>query len=200
MKKRGSSGFTLMELIIAITIFSIVIAIGYKIISGISIYTNNQKNITLNMSSANLINQYLTKDIEQSKSIGDKETINNISYKYTIFKENTTIDYIVENHTKKNKDTYNLTRKEGSSEILIVDGQQRYDDNPFLINETKNKGVYEVIVNYKENKVNKKYSFNTSSRLTLDLDNNDNNGNIDNKVNTLDISSDINISNIKEEW
>ena len=199
MKKRDSSGFTLMELIIAITIFSIVIAIGYKIISGISIYTNNQKNITLNMSSANLINQYLTKDIEQSKSIGDKETINNISYKYTIFKENTTIDYIVENNTKKNKDTYNLTRKEGSSEILIVDGQQRYDDNPFLINETKNKGVYEVTVNYKENKINKKYSFNTSSRLTLDLDNNDNNGNIDNKVNTLDISSDINISNIKED-
>ena len=199
MKKRGNSGFTLMELIIAITIFSIVIAIGYKIISGISIYTNNQKNITLNMSSANLINQYLTKDIEQSKSIGDKETINNISYKYTIFKENTTIDYIVENHTKKNKDTYNLTRKEGSSEILIVDGQQRYDDNPFLINETKNKGVYGVIVNYKENKVNKKYSFHTSTRLTLDLDSNDDNGNMDNEVNTLDSSSDINISNIKED-
>lgn len=199
MKKRDSSGFTLMELIIAITIFSIVIAIGYKIISGISIYTNNQKNITLNMSSANLINQYLTKDIEQSKSIGDKENINNISYKYTIFKENTTIDYIVENNTKKNKDTYNLTRKEGSSEILIVDGQQRYDDNPFLINETKNKGVYEVTVNYKENKINKKYSFNTSSRLTLDLDSNDDNGSMDNEVNTLDSSSDINISNIKED-
>ena len=199
MKKRDSSGFTLMELIIAITIFSIVIAIGYKIISGISIYTNNQKNITLNMSSANLINQYLTKDIEQSKSIGDKENINNISYKYTIFKENTTIDYIVENNTKKNKDTYNLTRKEGSSEILIVDGQQRYDDNPFLINETKNKGVYEVTVNYKENKINKKYSFNTSSRLTLDLDSNDDNVSMDNEVNTLDSSSDINISNIKED-
>lgn len=198
MKKRDSSGFTLMELIIAITIFSIVIAIGYKIISGISIYTNNQKNITLNMSSANLINQYLTKDIEQSKSIGDKENINNISYKYTIFKENTTIDYIVENNTKKNKDTYNLTRKEGSSEILIVDGQQRYDDNPFLINETKNKGVYEVTVNYKENKINKTYSFNTSSRLTLDLDSNDDNVSMDNEVNTLDSSSDINISNIKE--
>ena len=198
MKKRDSSGFTLMELIIAITIFSIVIAIGYKIISGISIYTNNQKNITLNMSSANLINQYLTKDIEQSKSIGDKENINNISYKYTIFKENTTIDYIVENNTKKNKDTYNLTRKEGSSEILIVDGQQRYDDNPFLINETKNKGVYEVTVNYKENKINKKYSFNTSSRLTLDLDSNDDNVSMDNEVNTLDSSSDTDISNIKE--
>lgn len=191
MKKISNKGFTLIELIIAISILTIVIFIGYKTINGISISTNSQKEVTLNQSSANLVNQYLTKDIEQSKSVSNKETLDDKSYKYTIVKDDTEVDYIVENYTKKSIDVYNLTRQEDSSTIVIVEGQQRYNDTPFLINTTQNNGIYEVLVDYKENKNNKQYSFNVSSRLMLvasDSDNNVGNGNAgsDNGPNEVD--------------
>lgn len=170
MKKSDNKGFTIIEVILAISILSTVIASGYKIIIGISTFINSQKNITSNMASVNLVNKYLTKDIEKSKSISDIKIISNTSYMYTIFQEDRTIEYIVENNTNKNKDTYSLTRKEDSIEILIVDNQQRYNDSPFLINKTENNGVFEVIVNYREDKKEKQYLIKVSSRLTKYLE------------------------------
>lgn len=189
MKKSDNKGFTLVEVIIAITILSAIIASGYKIIIGISIFINSQKNITSNMATANLVNKYLTKDIEKSKSISDIKIISNTSYKYTIVQEDATIEYIVENNNNKNKDTYNLTRKEDLSEILIVENQQRYDDFPFLINKTENNGVYEVIVNYKEDKKEKQYLLNASSRLTKYLEGDNDISDWEGRINIDDIPS-----------
>lgn len=172
MKKVDTKGFTLIEVMLAITILSIVIASGYKIIVGISVFMNSQKNITYNMSTANLVNKYLTKDIEKSKSISDIEIISDTSYKYIISQQDRIIEYIVENNINKNKRTYNLIRKEDLSEIVIIENQKTYNDFPFVINKTQNNTVYQVVVNYKEDKKEKQYAMNISSRLESYLEDN----------------------------
>lgn len=66
MLKKNNKGFTLLELLIAITT---VIFIGYKVIDKVTIDSKNQGNINRGRLTMNNINEYLTKDLEQTTSI-----------------------------------------------------------------------------------------------------------------------------------
>lgn len=167
MKKRNSRGFTLMELLIAISILTLVISMGYKIINSVNLSTKNQQTIRTNQSSINLVNQYLTKDIEESISISSRNVITDSSYKYTIYNKDESIDYIIENSVHKGKEVYSLIRTSDRGTVNIVENQERYNNTPFLINIKEGSGVYEVLVNYKENKNQKNYSFDVSSRINF---------------------------------
>ena len=64
-----NKGFTLIELIIAISIFSTILLLGYKVIDGTSISTKKQSEIFNEQQVTNLLNKYFTKDIEKAISI-----------------------------------------------------------------------------------------------------------------------------------
>lgn len=69
MKKLNKKGFTLLELLIAIAIFTAVIFIGYNIFNKYLILTNNQLNINQGQLTVNDMNEYLTKDLEKTSKV-----------------------------------------------------------------------------------------------------------------------------------
>lgn len=69
MFKKSNSGFTLLELLISICILTTVIFIGYKVIDKATIDIKNQGNINKGQLTMNDMNEYLTKDLEQAKSV-----------------------------------------------------------------------------------------------------------------------------------
>lgn len=69
MKKINNKGFTLLELIIAMSILTSVMFIGYNIFNKNSTLMHTQININKGQSNMNAINEYLTKDLEQTTSI-----------------------------------------------------------------------------------------------------------------------------------
>ena len=69
MKKINNKGFTLLELIIAMSILTSVMFIGYNIFNKNSTLMHTQININKGQSNMNDINEYLTKDLEQTTSI-----------------------------------------------------------------------------------------------------------------------------------
>ena len=69
MKKFNNKGFTLLELIVAISILTVIILVGYKIFNSYSILINTQVNVNKGQLNMNTINEYLTKDLEQTTSI-----------------------------------------------------------------------------------------------------------------------------------
>ena len=167
----NNKGFTLVELIIAMSILSIVLTIGYNIINKSSSVINLQQYITQNQSVANLVNTYISKDIEESKSVSEKEQINDNIYIYTITKGNNSLEYKIELGNKNGNKIYNLIRNDGDSSIEIISNQIRESNEPFLIS-LKNNKMYEIKILYSENNKFKEYSFNVTSRLS-----NDNGGN-----------------------
>ena len=64
LRKFNNKGFTLLEFIIAMGIFSVVVFVGYSVINGSNKTTSSQKYISKSQMSTNLINKYVTKDIE----------------------------------------------------------------------------------------------------------------------------------------
>lgn len=167
MNKKNNKGFTLIELIIAISIMSIVLALGYNIINKSTFFTSSQQNITNNQSVANLVNLYLSKDIEESKDISSKEEIDGNTYKYVITDNaNDSIEYQVTLASKNGKKVYSLLRTYGSSSVEIVSNQMRSNEEPFIIKSNDN-GTYEVSIYYNENNKAKMYSFDISSRLSV---------------------------------
>lgn len=69
MNIRKNNGFTLLELLVSLSILTIVIFVGYKIIDKSIISTKNQGNINKGQLTMNDMNNYLNRDIEQSTSI-----------------------------------------------------------------------------------------------------------------------------------
>ncbi|MGL4912994.1 MAG: PulJ/GspJ family protein [Romboutsia sp.] len=69
MKIKNNKGFTLLEVLVAIFIFTTVIFIGYKIIDKSTIAVKDQGNINKGQLTMNDMNNYLTKDLEQATSI-----------------------------------------------------------------------------------------------------------------------------------
>lgn len=67
--KSKNKGFTLLELVIAISIFTTIIFIGYRLINKYSTSVNEQSNITQNQLSINNLNKFITKDLEQAQGI-----------------------------------------------------------------------------------------------------------------------------------
>ena len=69
MIKRNNKGFTLLELLISIFILTTVIFLGYRVINKSTIDIKNQGNINQGQLTVNDMNEYLTKDLEQARSI-----------------------------------------------------------------------------------------------------------------------------------
>lgn len=69
MKKFNNKGLTLLELIIAMSILTSVMFIGYNIFNKYSTLMHTQVNINKGQLNMNTINEYLTKDLEQTTSI-----------------------------------------------------------------------------------------------------------------------------------
>ncbi len=67
MKKLNRKGFTLIELIIAMSILGIVLSIGYGILNGANKAINEQGKIFNGQTSINTVRTFLTKDLEQTK-------------------------------------------------------------------------------------------------------------------------------------
>lgn len=84
MNKNNNKGFTLLELIIAMSIFVIIISIGYGIIKKYNISTNEQASITQSQLSINTLNEFITKDLEQAQGITLESIESNVNKKYDI--------------------------------------------------------------------------------------------------------------------
>ena len=69
MKKFNNKGLTLLELIIAMSILTSVMFVGYNIFNKYSTLIHTQVNINKGQLNMNTINEYLTKDLEQTTSI-----------------------------------------------------------------------------------------------------------------------------------
>ena len=69
MKKFNKKGFTLLELLIAIAIFTSIIFICYSIFNKFLMLTKDQLNINQGQLTVNDMNEYLTKDLEKTSSI-----------------------------------------------------------------------------------------------------------------------------------
>lgn len=148
----------MLELIFAISIFSIVIFVGYNLLNHIYKTQSYQKNTTNNQISINSINTYLTKDIEKSTNISKVDNGN--SYEYVIQIGNESAIYRVEKYNNRNY--FKITRTFQDKAIVILDNIERNQQEPLIIS---GKGIYEVSVNYKENGKDKNINFKVSSRI-----------------------------------
>ena len=170
MSKKNNKGFTLVELIIAMSILSIVLGIGYSIMTKSSVASKNQAQVFNEQQTATIANKYITKDLEQCKTIEKKEDSEDLTkYSYIINEhsiDKIPIEYIVVRDVDNG--TYNVTRKEGSSSIEIVSNQSTNSTRPFTINY---KYELENILIVKMNGKNRqgefiKYEFEVTSRVT----------------------------------
>ena len=152
-RKRGNQGFTLIEMIIAISIFTIVIGMGYTVLNKANVSMGEQQVITNGQMNANLVNKYLTKDLEQSKEEIEIPTDTSGDYKYTINDiSNPIIYYIVKSEDKK---YYDFIRESSEGEIEIITKQSMNSESPLTISSnSSNNNIYEVKLEYKENKIN----------------------------------------------
>lgn len=69
MKKNNEKGFTLLELIITLSIFTVVILGGYRVFNKYISTLNIQNNINQGQLIINNINEFMTKDLERANSI-----------------------------------------------------------------------------------------------------------------------------------
>lgn len=83
--KKNNRGFTVIELIIAISIFSIIIAIGYNLIIKYNKTVNEQQTTSSAQMFINNINKYMTKDLEKATGVTLKtiEPNNGVVYSVT---------------------------------------------------------------------------------------------------------------------
>lgn len=183
MKKINSKGFTILEVIIAMSILSVVILVGYKIINGTEQSISHNKVIYEGQLNTNLVNKYLTNDIERSIESPKSNTYNNLveeNVLYTDFTEGNgtnkvqvdKVEYrvITRQMSEMNdkKWEYDLNRiiyekdKEGNyiekGDINLISKQPYYKENsnfkPFEVK--PGDGIYTVTVKYQEKKKNNK--------------------------------------------
>lgn len=187
----NNKGFTLLEVIIAMSIFTTVIFGGYKVINIISINMEKDKLIYENQISVNLISKYITKDIEKSinfkENYSKTESENEYSFLLEVidYKENNNDIKFIEYKVKliNEKSNYNVTRltykdeyllQNKISEIMLIQNQKitSYGNLPFVIKryeegiDSKGNKIYKNIYSVKlDSGKNKKYSFDVSSRV-----------------------------------
>ena len=167
--KRNNKGFTLIEVIIAITIFTTVIGLGYKVINSTNVVTKNQLKVFTEQQAANLVNKYITSDLERVKSFKDADTSSN-PYEYTITSviDGNVKDIKYEVFIDTENSTYTVTRKlEGSSIEIISNQPTDGSEPPFLIERKEGfTNKYEVKLNGQTKTDDiKKYVFEVSSRI-----------------------------------
>lgn len=190
MNKKNNKGFTLVEVIIAISIFSIVIAMGYQVINRINTDMVKNKVTHENQISVNLINKYITKDLEKSinfnRDYSKKVTENEYSFvievsnykennndiKYIEYKVNLTNEKLNYNVTRRTyKGAYLLENK--ASEIMLIENQRTTNsDMPFVIEryeegtDSQGNKLYKDTYSVKlYSGKGKRYSFDVSSRM-----------------------------------
>ena len=161
-----NKGFTLIELIIAISIFSTILLLGYKVIDGTSISTKKQSEIFNEQQVTNLLNKYFTKDIEKAISI---EFINIDKSGNVIIRNSADDEYsygyllkTIENVNKKEK-TYSINRIVGSENLVLVSNHKYTDTDvePLCIKKYDN-NLYNIkLLSGKHD-----YEFNVSSRIS----------------------------------
>ncbi|MBO3444073.1 hypothetical protein [Clostridium sp. CCUG 7971] len=118
-----------------------VILIGYNIINGITKTTKSQSIITGFQQSANLLNKYLSKDLEKSKEV--KITDNGkSSYSYDIkMYDDTVIKYV----TYKDGLNYTVERQKDGVKFEIINKQPILNkERPFSIDLDKENNLYKV--------------------------------------------------------
>lgn len=158
MIKRNNKGFTLLELIISISILTIVISLGYRVINKSTIDVKNQGNINKGQLTVNDMNKYLTKDLEQASSVvissnyltetnlltddstqENKISNENLKNAFVNYLGNKTFDY-----------SYNIDYKENSSGVIYEVNITKKDENNYnyTIKRTDKKdGVSIIFIN-----------------------------------------------------
>ena len=114
-----------------ITILSIVMGLGYRVIIGTNKVTKNQREVFSEQQNANLINTYLTKDLEQVRKFTPADTSVN-PYTYVLNEDNEKIEYKVQK-TEDGK-YYSVTRIAGSTSIELISNYPTDSEVPFSIN------------------------------------------------------------------
>lgn len=164
-KIKKNNGVTLIELIIAISIISVVFTLGYKFINGSTSLTKKQSIVSSEQQSINLLKKYITMDLENTSGLEEIKNEDK-SYGYRLITEvredgsNKIIEYIVD----KKGNYYTITRKKDGTSLDIISNQFfDKDNNPFYI-EVSNSSWTTYSVNlYRE--YNEAYSFIVTSRL-----------------------------------
>ena len=139
MKKINNKGFTLLELIIAMSILTSVMFIGYNIFNKNSTLMHTQININKGQSNMNDINEYLTKDLEQTTSIELKidgvvvaDTKVNVEQKST--------DKVLENAKQDIEDRLSKNNNFNYEYKLRLNGENKF--SVYKVNiENKNKSI-----------------------------------------------------------
>lgn len=131
-----------MELIIAIAILSVVIFVGYGVINGSNKTTSSQKYISKSQMSTNLINKYVTKDIEILEA--DKD----------IVPKNNNVEIDLDNSLYRQSYYYTIDTVNHSEGKSVVDKVEY---------EIKHEGKIE------KNKLRGKYSVNRKSKQENDV-------------------------------
>lgn len=149
MKKINNSGFTILEMIIAMSILTVVIFIGYGVINGSNKAINGQRDTSNEQLSVNLINKYITKDIEILEAKKNIEVKNN--------------NVNVDSHSNKYIQNYTYTidtvnYDEGGSVVDKVEYEVKHEGE---IRDNKLNGIYSV------NRKSKKEDGNIISNLDL---------------------------------
>lgn len=165
---KNNKGFTLVELIIAISIMSMVIGLGYNIINKVNSATQDQNKVSENQLNANLINKYLTKDLESCKTFEGPEGTNlGQKYEFIINQGKNEVIYKVLTGKKGNQEIYNLTRSSNGSEIDLITNQVKVSEKPFFI--SKKVGYTDLyLVEFDSIKeLSGKYQFEVASRVLV---------------------------------
>lgn len=171
-----NKGFTLIELIIAMGIFITVLLLAHKVINGTSILTKNQSQVFNEQQITNLLNKYLTKDIEKVTSIG----LINIDEDGNVIRKNSNYEYsygyllkVIENGNEKyieydiyvNKEVkvYSINRIVDSEKLVLVSNHKYMDTSvePLYIKEYDNN-----LYNIKLLSGTNEYQFNVNSRIS----------------------------------
>lgn len=182
--KNSNKGFTLVEIIIAIAIFTVVITLGYNLVNDTNKSVAASKITIEGQSSANIVNKYLTKDLEKSDPnnfiMPTQDQINSGTYRYIIktngFYENNhnllyikyTVNvggnkYSITRETYENQDDLNRNISKSSIDIIKNQPIDNSNNKPFEIMKSSQSDIYTVSMQYKD-KNNKIYTFNVSSR------------------------------------
>lgn len=183
--KNNEKGLTLLEVIIAVFILTIVLSISYKVFNGITSAVKKQQIITDAQVNINLINKYLNRDLENCKELTKTGSGNN--YEYKIEMPDNVVKYEVSIETKKNTEVYSVTRIQNNTidtenevreEIIynqpLVQNNKEMKETPFKIEKQTGKSIYTVSIYYNEsvqeshknsNLNNKTYTFDVMSRI-----------------------------------
>lgn len=183
--KNNEKGLTLLEIIVAVFILTIVLSISYKVFNGITSAVKKQQIITDAQVNVNLINKYLNRDLENCKEI--TKTSLGSNYEYSVETPDKTIKYEVSIETKNNTGVYSVTRIQENAndaentlreEIIsnqpLIQNNKEMKKTPFKIEKQAGKSIYTVNIYYNESVQesqknsdlnNKTYTFDVMSRI-----------------------------------